>query len=149
MERVHLDILGPFNMSSMGSKYVLGIVDQFTKWLECVPLPDQSAEKIATVAIDEFFCRFGMPLTIHTDQGSNFIGNVFQTVCNSLDIRKAQTTPYIPQSNGQVERHKRTIVEIVRYLKLKSEKDWDVYLLHITSAIRCLENHQLVSLPTD
>ena len=82
MERVHLDILGPFNVSSKGSKYVLGMVDQFSKWLQCVPLLDQSAEKIATAAIDEFFCRFGMLLTIHIDQGSNFIGNVFQTVCN-------------------------------------------------------------------
>ena len=63
MECVHLDILGLFNVSSKGSKYVLGMVDQFTKWLECVPLPVQSAEKIATAAIDEFFCRFGMPLT--------------------------------------------------------------------------------------
>ena len=26
--------------------------------------------KIATAAIDEFFCRFGMPLTINTDQHS-------------------------------------------------------------------------------
>ena len=49
-------------------------------------------------------------------------------------------TPYRPQSNGQVERYNRTIVEMIRCLKLKSEKDWDVYLPHITSAIRCLEN---------
>ena len=67
MERVHLDVLGPFNISSKGNKYVLGMIDQFTKWLECVPLPDQSAEKIAISANDEFFCRFGMPLSIHTD----------------------------------------------------------------------------------
>ena len=81
MERVHLDVLGPFNISSKGNKYVLGMIDQFTKWLECVPLPDQSAEKIAISAIDKFFCRFGMPLSIHTDQGSNFVGNVLRSVC--------------------------------------------------------------------
>ena len=45
MERVHLDVLGPFNISSKGNKCVLGMIDQFTKWLECVPLPDHSAEK--------------------------------------------------------------------------------------------------------
>ena len=140
MERVHLDVLGPFNISSKGNKYVLGMIDQFTKWLECVPLPDQSAEKIAISAIDEFFCRFGMPLSIHTDQGSNFVGNVFRSVCELLEIRKTQTTPYHPESNGQIERYNRTIVEMVRCLKLKSEKDWDIYLPHITSAIRCLEN---------
>lgn len=140
MERVHLDILGPFNISTKGNRYVLVMVDQFTKWLECVPLPDQSAEKIAISAVDNFFCTFGMPFTIHTDQGANFVGSVFKSLCDLLNIRKTQTTPYHPQSNGQVERYNRTIIEMIRCLKLKSEKDWDVYLTHITSAIRCLEN---------
>ena len=112
------------------------MVDQFTKWLECVPMLDQSANKVA--AVDEFFCRFGMPFDIHTDQGSNFIGNVFKLVCELLEIRKSQTTPYRPQSNGQVEWYNRAIVETIHSLKLKSEKDWDIYLPHIASAIRCL-----------
>ena len=140
MERVHLDVLGPFNTSSKGNKYVLGMIDQFTKWLECVPLPDQSAEKKAISAIDNFFCRFGMPLSIHTDQGSNLVGNVFKSVCELLEICKTQTTPYHPESNCQIERYHHTIVEMVWCLKLKSEKDLDIYLPHITSAIRCLEN---------
>ena len=50
------------------------------------------------------------------------------------------TTPYYPKGNGQVERYNRTIIETIRCLKVKSEKDWDIYLPHITSAIRCLEN---------
>ena len=29
---------------------------------------------------------------------------------------------------------------MIRCLKVKSEKDWDIYLPHITSATRCLEN---------
>ena len=29
---------------------------------------------------------------------------------------------------------------MIRCLKLKSERDWDIYLPQITSAIRCLEN---------
>ena len=74
-----------------------------------------------------------MPFAIHTHQGSNFIGYVFKLVCELLEIRKAQTTPYRPQINSQVERY-RTIVEIIRCLKLKSEMDWDIYLPHITSA---------------
>ena len=140
MERVHVDILCPYNSSSKGNKYILAMVDHCTKWLECVPLPDQSAEKVAMSAVYEFFCPFGMPFAIHTDQGSNFIGNVVKLVCELLEIRKSQTTPYRPQSNGQVERYNRTIVEMIRCLKMKSEKDWDVYLPHITSAIHCLRN---------
>ena len=78
--------------------------------------------KIAISAIDGFFCHFGMPLSIHTDQGSNFVGNVFRSVFELLEIRKTQTTPYHPESNGQIERYNHTIVEMVQCLKLKSEK---------------------------
>ena len=46
-ERVHLDILGPFTTSESGNKYVLMIVDQFTRWLELHALPEQTAEIIA------------------------------------------------------------------------------------------------------
>jgi hypothetical protein len=34
MERVHLDILGPFNTSEDGNRYALMMIDQFTKWVE-------------------------------------------------------------------------------------------------------------------
>ena len=39
MERVHLDFLGPLPRTARCNKYVLVMVDQFTKWLECIPLP--------------------------------------------------------------------------------------------------------------
>ena len=105
LERVHIDILGPFTPSSKGNQYVVMIVDQFTKWLECFPLPHQSAEEVARCVVDGFISRFGCPLEIHTDQGKNFDGNLFASVCELLHIVKKRTTPYRPCSNGQVERY--------------------------------------------
>ena len=58
MERVHLDFIGPFPLTSKQNVYVLMMVDQFTKWVECVPLPNQSAEETARTAINQFFCHF-------------------------------------------------------------------------------------------
>ena len=42
MERVYLDFLGPLSCTARGNEYVLVMVDQFTKWEECIPfaLPD-------------------------------------------------------------------------------------------------------------
>jgi hypothetical protein len=39
IERVHLDFLGPLPKTRDGNEYVLVMVDQFTTWVECVPLP--------------------------------------------------------------------------------------------------------------
>ena len=47
LERVHIDILGSFTPSTRDNQYVLMIVDQFTKWLECFLLPLQNAKEVA------------------------------------------------------------------------------------------------------
>ena len=54
MERVHMDLLGPVPTSAMGHKYVLVLVDQFTKWEECFPLTEQTMEKVAKVSVTFF-----------------------------------------------------------------------------------------------
>jgi len=45
-----------------------------------------------------------IPETVLTDQGTNFLSEVFKNVCKLLKITKVQTTAYHPQSNGALER---------------------------------------------
>ena len=139
MERVHLDILGPFNISKRGNRYVLVMIDQFTKWVEVQALPHQGADLIAETAVNEFFSRMGCPLQIHTDQGKNFDGQLFRRLCEVLQIAKTRTTPYRPASNGQCERCNRTLLFMIRaYLEKTTE--WDIYLQQIAGAIRSTVN---------
>lgn len=72
MENVHLDFLGPQPRTENGNEYTLMMVDNFTKWGECVSLPSQTAEVTAKTAIDEFFSRSGYPYEVFTDQGRHF-----------------------------------------------------------------------------
>jgi hypothetical protein len=58
-ERIHMGILGPLPVSKLGNKYILVIIDQFTKWIECYPLPNQYAETIAKALMDSTISRFG------------------------------------------------------------------------------------------
>ena len=81
LEKVHLDFLVPLPKSSRGNEHILMMVDQFSKWVECVPLPSQTAEQTARGAVREFFSRFGYPLAIFTDQGRNFESNLFKELC--------------------------------------------------------------------
>lgn len=86
MERVHMDILGPLPVTKNNNTYFLMMVDQFTKWVECIPLPTQSAEVTARAAINEFFSKFGYPLQIFTDQGTNFTIQLFNNFCESIKL---------------------------------------------------------------
>ena len=122
--RVHIDILGPFTPSTRGNQYVLMIVDQFTKWLECYLLPLQN-EEVAKCMVDGFISRFGCPIEIHTDQGKNFDGKLFASVCELLQIAKTKTTPYRPCSNGQVERYNRTVLQLIRCFLKRNQQNWD------------------------
>ena len=140
MERVHLDFLGPLPKTSQGNEHILMMVDQFTKWVECVPLPSQKAEVTAHAAVGEFFCRFGCPFQIFTDQGRNFESRLFTNVCKALQIHKARTTPYRPSSNGQVERFNRTLMDAVRCYIGKSQNQWDKFISQIAGAIRSSVN---------
>jgi hypothetical protein len=79
LERVHMDVLGPLPRTAIGNEYVL-VVDQFTKWVECIPLPSQKVDVTAKAAVDNCFSNFGFPFKIHTDQGTNCDGKPFHAL---------------------------------------------------------------------
>jgi hypothetical protein len=140
LERVHIDILGPFPVSRRGSRYILMIVDQFTKWLECLVIPDLTALTVASAFVDQFIARLGCPLQIHTDQGTNFESDLFQAICLALQIAKTRTTPYHPSSNGQVERMNSTLLGMVRCFVDKDPLSWDTFVPQLAGAIRATPN---------
>ena len=140
MERVHLDILGPLTTSAQGNRYILVIIDQFTKWVELAALPEQSSQTVAKVFIEQFVCRLGCALHIFTDQGRNFEGHLFYQICELLQMAKSRTTPYRPSSNGQVERMNREILAKLRIYIGGQQQTWDKYLPFIGMAMRATVN---------
>ena len=127
-ERIHIDFLGPFTTSSNGNRYILSVVDQFTKWIELHALPDQSAELTVKALVDGWIVRFGAPRIIHSDQGRTFDGCLFKGLCDQLEVNKTRTTAYRPSSNGQVERYNQQIGSYIRCFLGDRAESWDQYL---------------------
>lgn len=91
MERVHLDFLGPLPESTSGNTNMLVMVDQFTKWVECVPLPSETAEVTSRAVVNDFiFARFGFPFNIFTDRGRNFESKLFKFIYEVLQIHRSR-----------------------------------------------------------
>lgn len=65
---------------------------------------NQEAATIAQKLLDEMFCRFSPPEQLHSDQGRQFEAGLITELCQMLHIEKTRTTPYHPQSDGQIER---------------------------------------------
>lgn len=133
-----MDILGPLPTSTLENKYLLIAVDCFTKWPEAMPLKDKKASTVARSLVDQVFSRHGVPLELHTNQGRNFESNLFQEMTMLLGIKKTRTTPLHPQSDGQVERQHRTILDYLAKFICENQKDWDrwvpLYLLAFRSS---------------
>jgi hypothetical protein len=110
MEQIAIDILGPLPRTDSGNRYLLVALDYFTNWPEAFAIPDQEATTVAPVLTEGIFCRFGVPLELHSDQGKNFESTVFQEICRILDITKTRIMPGYPQSDGMVERMNRTLL---------------------------------------
>ena len=68
-ERVAMDLLDMSVTTARGNRYVLVMVDCFSRWTEACPLPDKTAHSVADAFLNQVVCRFGMPTVIHSDQG--------------------------------------------------------------------------------
>ena len=77
--------------------------DFLTKWPLVFPAPDQKANRIARLLVDEFLPMFGVPEALLSDRGTNLLANVVQDVCQLLGITNLNTTAYHPQCDGMVE----------------------------------------------
>ncbi len=113
-ERIAMDVAGPFPISQLGNRYVLVVMDYFSKWPEVYAIPNQEAGTVADVFINNWVSRYGVLIELHSDQGRNFESALIQGICQKLGIRKTRLTALHPQVDGMVKRFNRTLEEHLR-----------------------------------
>ena len=134
---VGVDLCGPFPETTKGNTQILVLVDHFTRWCDAIPIPDGQAKTVAQVLDERVFAYFGVPETIHSDQGVQFQSQLFQECCLLWGCQKIKTAPYHPQGNSVVERLNRTLGNSLRALLVGLEhKDWDELVPQIMRTIR-------------
>ena len=131
-----MDLLDMSVTTARGNKYVLVMVDCFSRWTEACPLPDKTAHSVADAFFNQVVCRFGMPIVIHSDQGREFENKLMQELCLLCGSHKTRTTPYHPESDGLVERFNRTLLMMLAVFAGKNREDWDELLPAVMMAYR-------------
>ena len=99
-ERLHLDFAEPFK-----NKMWLICIDSHSKfpYVGVMETGQTSAQQTIQVLKDIFSIE-GLPRTIVTDNGPQFISNDFEEFCNKHGIQHITSPPYHPPSNGEAER---------------------------------------------
>ena len=59
-ETIAIDILGPFPRSEKGNRFMLTIIDTFTRWPAAIPIKDRSSGSIATAIYTHWICEKGV-----------------------------------------------------------------------------------------
>ena len=79
------------------------MVEHFSKWIELVALPQNSAKLAAAAFLDRVFASFGAPAEVLTDQGREFLG-AFKELCTKTLIDHCTTSRDHPEADGSAER---------------------------------------------
>ena len=127
-----LDIIGGMDslpLTPRGNRYILTLIDCFTRFAVAVPLVDQSAEELIASVIGHYITVYGTPRRILTDQERNFESDKFAKVCSLFRINKICTSAYHLQSNGICERFNQTLNHSLdKILSKEQQASWDIYL---------------------
>ena len=82
----------------------------------------------------EHVCRYGVPKSIISDQGTSFNNQLMLSMAKLLGYHHIFCTAYHPQSNGQTERFNCTFVVQLAKLTDRESNNWDQYLYSIVFA---------------
>ena len=127
-QRVHADLFGPLKTSGDGKKYILVMTDAFTKYVELVAIPNKEAATTASALFNRWFCRYGVPVEIVTDQGREFVNQLSEELFKLLGVLHTTTTPRHPQCNAQAEVANKTIAKYLNSFVNEATTDWELFL---------------------
>ena len=138
-ERINIDFKGPLPSSSK-NKYILTMVDEYSRYPFAFPLPDTSTENVKKCMLS-VFGLFGMPNYIHSDNGSSLISKDLKNFLLERGISTSNSTRYNPPGNGQVEKFNGVIWKAV-LLALKTKNlvvsQWELVLTDVLHSLRSL-----------
>jgi len=72
--------------------------------------------------------KYGTPINLQSDQGANFVSEIFRNTCKMLKIKKIQSTAFHLQSQGSIERSRRVLAECLRHYVNGDRTDWDEWV---------------------
>lgn len=115
IDAYHLDHLEPMTATKKGYRYVLAVVDAFTKFTWIYPVKSTTTEEvIQKLTIQQAI--FGNLRRIITDKGTAFTSSRFRSYCEKERIELIHATTGVPRGNGHVERIHQVIISVLTKL---------------------------------
>lgn len=123
LDTYHIDHLGPLPSTKKNYRYILLVVDAFTKFVWFYVTKSTTTREVLQ-RLEKQAVTFGNPRRIISDRGTAFTSSEFQEYCVKEGIQHTLIVTGVPRGNGQVERVNRTLIPLLTKLSLANPGEW-------------------------
>lgn len=134
-QKLYIDFLGKYPRSKNGNSYIFIVVDHMTKFVFLKAMKEATASNVVKFLREQVFHIFGVPETIHSDNGQQFLSKEFANMIGNYRINHMRTAVHSPQSNAS-ERVNQSVLAAIRSYLGNDNREWDLNLPGIELALR-------------
>lgn len=127
-DKIYLDLMGPIEIDSEGNKYVLTIQCELSKYIEAFPLKNKEAVTVASSFVNNFILKYGIPRETVTDQGTEFVSQIFQEACKILNIKSLNSCAHHHETLGSIENSHKHLGAYLRMQISEHKNSWSSWL---------------------
>ena len=113
---------------SEGYKNVMVVVDRLSKYRYLIPCSKMEAPDVARMFLRHVWCNHGLPDTIVSDRGRQFVSAFHDELCSQLKIDPRFSTGYHPETDGQTENANAAMEQVLRAYTNYQQDDWVQWL---------------------
>lgn len=147
-EHLLIDCVGPLPPSKSGSKFLLTVMCQSTRYPAAYAMRNITTRSVVK-ALSQFISIFGIPKVIQSDQGTNFTSKMFAEILKQLGVQHNRSSAYHPQSQGALERFHQTLKSLLHAYCVELNRDWEEGLPWLLLAAREVTQSSLGFSPND
>jgi hypothetical protein len=145
---ISMDFVTGFPTSRAGNDAILVVVDRFSKERHYIPCKKTcSAEDTAKLMINHVWKLHGLPSSIVSDRGTQFVSALWKHWCQVLRIQCKLSTAYHPQTDGQTENANAFMEQYLKAFVSYDQKDWEELLPMAEFAANSVINESLGTSP--
>lgn len=126
---------------SLNFDSILVVVDRFSKMTHFIPCVEAlNAEALSHLIINNIIRLHGLPDSIVSDRGPQFVSSFWKTLLGLLDIKVSLASAAHPQTDGQTERMNQNLEQYLRCFVNYFQDDWSSLLPYAEFAINNVPN---------
>jgi len=126
-KRLYIDFMVPCSQTKLGNTVIFVCLDQFTNFVWLEPMRKASTGEVARFLEKNIFYQFAVPELMHSDNGKQFVSQVFAELLTQCGIRHVRTGFYAPQANA-AEKVSQSVLQMLRATTEKDQRHWDSHL---------------------